>query len=375
MRTEPIDGVSTMRILVVDESSDARTEVRLALEELRDCACEVLEARNGNEALELLRDESLGISAALVDWDRARQDRIDFLKQLHEMERSREIPVVMISRQPHLEPLLWGACDCVLKPVDPEALQGLIRDIAARLEARKCEETSVLLRVAASTRESSPFLDRLPDEVATDLRALATPAFHAAGAQLVRPGQRVDALPLLLLGEVAVASPDQPGLSEIRRPGETFAEQAFFWGLPSEVGVRARTAGQVLTLTRAQLGELVRRHPEIHAFVARLVVRSSPTRGPANLLLILNLCRKTGRLRLESSGRRADLYFVEGELRHAEADHGLFGASVLYRAIRWTDAAFSYESGVRPPVVSIEASTQELLSEGKRLLEEDRRGT
>jgi hypothetical protein len=241
------------------------------------------------------------------------------------------------------------------------------------------------MAAAGARREELPFLDLLPPDLAAEVRAMATSAFHADGAMIVRPGQKVDALHLLALGEAAVAA--DGGAPEIRRSGDSIGEEAFLEGTPARSGVRARTAVQVISLSCAQVADLVRRRPEMSYFLGQLVTRGGKT-PPAgavaglagrletlpigDLVQILHLCRKTGRLHLEASTGPAELFFVEGDLRHATAG-GLRGEEAVYRVAAWAEAAFSFESGRRPPRESIAGPTLPLLMEGMRRADEARR--
>jgi len=103
------------------------------------------------------------------------------------------------------------------------------------------------------------------------------------------------------------------------------------------------------------------------------LVGSLETLPIGDLVKILNICRKSGRLLLERAAEHADLYFVDGELRHAMVA-GVAGEPAFYRIMEWTDASFSFESGRKPPLVSIPGPTMTLLMEGMRLLDERRRG-
>src|SRR5262249_16911734 len=60
---------TVMRVLVVDDSRTMRRIICSALEELREESLEVLEAADGMEALQLLRNEKLEIDLVLIDWN------------------------------------------------------------------------------------------------------------------------------------------------------------------------------------------------------------------------------------------------------------------------------------------------------------------
>src|SRR6516162_6400929 len=142
-----------MRVLVVDDSRTMRKIIRTALDELRHESLEVLEAGDGIEALQLLRNEKLEIDLVLIDWNMPRLDGIGFLKQLKVISPFRDIHVIMVTGQANranvAEALRWGACDYVVKPFVPEVLHEKIRKIASKIESKRCEETSVMLRAMA----------------------------------------------------------------------------------------------------------------------------------------------------------------------------------------------------------------------------------
>jgi two-component system chemotaxis response regulator CheY len=92
----------------------------------------------------------------------------------------------------------------------------------------------------------------------------------------------------------------------------------------------------------------------------------------SDLIQILNVCRKTGHLRLIRGPEQAGIYFSEGEARHAWT-WDLQGEPALFRIISWKDAVFSFDSGLRPEQPTLLQPTMTLLFEGLRRLDEDGR--
>ncbi|HLY08951.1 MAG TPA: response regulator [Planctomycetota bacterium] len=382
-----------MRMLIVDDSRTMRKIIRTALEEVKDAPTEILEAADGIEALQLLRNEKLEIDLVLIDWNMPRLDGIGFLKQLRVISPFRDTYVIMVTSQANranvAEALRWGACDYVVKPFVPEVLHDKIRKIASKIETKRCEETSVMLRAMAESRAADgepPFLDQLPADLVEEIRSLGTWSDHGAGAVLISPGVRVDLLPFLLQGAVEVV-PSPPAEPELRRPGDCFADQGFVSGDPAGYSAVARTAVKVLSLSRIQVAELARKRHEFSYALSRWVTRpsrqqkASPAAGlvgrletmpMADLVQVLHICRKTGVLRLTQGSESASLYFEEGEARHALLGEQS-GEEAFYRMAAWTEAGFEFESGKRAGIVTIQQPIMTLLMEGLRRVDESKR--
>jgi len=385
-----------MRILVVDDSQTMRRVIRATLEGLKNEALEVLEASDGIEALQLLRNEKLEIDLVLIDWNMPRLDGIGFLKQLKVISPFRDVQVIMVTSQANranvAEALRWGASDYVVKPFAPEVLHDRIRKVASKVESRRSEETAVFLRSMVTEEASGgeeAFLDQLPTDLVEEIRSVGTLSTHQEGAVLVAPGSRVETLRFVLQGAVEIVA-GTPAHQEIRRPGDCFSEQAFISGEPSGFAVRARTGVKVVSLTRIQVADLARRRHEFSHTLGRWVTRPSrlkKQRAPssaglagrletmpiADLVQVLNICRKTGLLRLKRESGSACIYFDEGEIRHVEAlDRS--GEEAFYGLMSWTDAAFTFESGIRADAASISQPTMTLLMEGLRRNDESLHG-
>ncbi|HEX7897270.1 MAG TPA: response regulator [Planctomycetota bacterium] len=383
-----------MRTLVVDDSRTMRRIIRTTLEERQGDAPEILEASDGVEALQLLRNEKLEIDLVLIDWNMPRLDGLGFLKQLKLVSPFREIQVIMVTsmadRASVAEALRWGASDYVVKPFAPEVLQEKIRKVASRIESRRSAETQVILRsmvADGTTSDDRAFLDQLPPDLVEELRAIATPRSHDKGEILVSPRAPVDALGVVLQGEIEiVASPPGPG--EVRRTGDCFGERSFVSGEPAGLTILARTAVRTLALSRAQVADLSRRRREFGYALSRCVTRSGRPRGQApaaphglagrletmpmaDLVQVLHICRKTGHLRLHQGNGSASLFVVDGEVRHALAGD-IAGEEAFYRLLAWTEAAFAFESGTRTDEATVSLPTMTLLMEGLRRVDEGR---
>jgi two-component system chemotaxis response regulator CheY len=376
-----------------------RKMIRAALEGMDGAGPEVLEATDGVEALELLRNDTTGFDLMVLDWNMPRLDGLGFLKQLKALALGKEIPVIMVTSQSKralvAEAMRWGLRDFVVKPFTAEVLQEKVRKARARREPTRSEETSVMLKsIAASSRtpQAETFLDRMPADLADEVRRRSTLQAAAAGAILLRPDQRVEALYLIARGEVEVVPEEDPAGAEIRGQGDSFAELSFLAQDVARATVRARTPVEILAVARAQVGELIRQQPQLGYHLSGLVARRPREErfvepGPdgaaalagrletlpvPDLIQILNLCRKTGQLRLDREGRSAGIYFEEGEIRHAWVGADA-GEKAFFKILEWTQAAFMFESGARAPQATVAQPTMTLLMEGMRQLDERRK--
>jgi len=91
-----------------------------------------------------------------------------------------------------------------------------------------------------------------------------------------------------------------------------------------------------------------------------------------DLLQSLELGRKTCSLTLSRDGERCDLYFSDGQINHAVYG-GLKGDPAVYKVLCWPDGSFQIDFTGRSSEQTITRSTQGLLMEGLRLLDEANR--
>ena len=91
-----------------------------------------------------------------------------------------------------------------------------------------------------------------------------------------------------------------------------------------------------------------------------------------DLLQSLELGRKNCALTLTNSGERCDLFFSEGQINHAVYG-ALLGDDAVYKVLTWTSGNFKIDFAGQSKEQSITRSTQGLLMEGLRLLDEANR--
>lgn len=91
--------------------------------------------------------------------------------------------------------------------------------------------------------------------------------------------------------------------------------------------------------------------------------------GLFDLTQTVEIGRKTGRLTLENRDQRGEVFFRDGKVVHARQGR-LFGEHAFYRLLTWKEGAFCMALGPHQQPDGIVLSTQGLLLEGMRRLDE-----
>ena len=113
-------------VMLVEDFQDTREMMRRMLE---ISGCRVVEAANGQEAIEL--SQQGGIDLVLMDLNMPVLDGFNATLRIREYERTRDVPVVAVTAYDTEESRAAagavGCCDYVVKPLDPEHLSALLR--------------------------------------------------------------------------------------------------------------------------------------------------------------------------------------------------------------------------------------------------------
>lgn len=122
-----------MRLLIADDEEAVRESIKYLADFSRLGITDIHEASNGFEALGILR--KLAIDIVLTDICMPGSDGIELMKILHEEYPS--IKIIVISGYQSFdyarESLRNGAMDYLLKPIDPEQLNSLLRKAVSEL--------------------------------------------------------------------------------------------------------------------------------------------------------------------------------------------------------------------------------------------------
>ena len=120
----------TMKILVVDDSGVMRRIHRNTLMEQKIAEDDIIEAEDGQRALELARENDIDLF--LVDWNMPKLDGLAFVKSLRAMDRYAKTPIIMITseaaRYNVMEAIKAGVTNYVVKPVRGNTLWEKIKE-------------------------------------------------------------------------------------------------------------------------------------------------------------------------------------------------------------------------------------------------------
>ncbi len=94
----------------------------------------------------------------------------------------------------------------------------------------------------------------------------------------------------------------------------------------------------------------------------------------ADVIQMLSANTKSGTFRLEGDGNRISLFFLDGEMYHAEADD-MTGQTAFFAAMALEDGAFAFsETDPLPEEKTIDGNTQFMILEALRQIDEERGG-
>ena len=120
-----------MNILVVDDSTLTRKAIRRILEMTSLEVGTILDAENGQQALERLGQG--GVDLVLADLNMPHMGGIDMIHQMWANESTRSVPIIVISAESsttRIEDLAaHGVKDYLHKPFTPEQMQTVIERV------------------------------------------------------------------------------------------------------------------------------------------------------------------------------------------------------------------------------------------------------
>jgi|SRR5271167_619957 len=117
--------MKTLCALIVDDSSVMRKIVERALRQSGIPVGQVMEAGNGSQALDVLRQQKVDL--VLCDINMPVMDGLDFVRQLRTLDNARGVPVLMISAEGSeshvMDAIACGARGYVRKPFTPDQMK------------------------------------------------------------------------------------------------------------------------------------------------------------------------------------------------------------------------------------------------------------
>ncbi len=128
-----------LKLLVVDDEPIHRRELANLIRTLRS-SYEVWEAENGKEALEVMNNQDFNI--LVTDVKMPLMDGLELIEALG--ERVDRMKVIVLSGYEYFDyakrALKLGACDYVLKPIDEDAVEGMLQNVEDLIEKQMDSE-------------------------------------------------------------------------------------------------------------------------------------------------------------------------------------------------------------------------------------------
>ena len=117
-----------MQALVVDDSMVARNILKNVLSPM---GYDVVQAANGQEALEILKKQSDQIEVVLLDWNMPVLNGIETLRAIRKQKNCDHLKILMVSTESEEEyvsqAMELGASGYLAKPIDSAALAETLR--------------------------------------------------------------------------------------------------------------------------------------------------------------------------------------------------------------------------------------------------------
>ncbi len=389
-----------MKILVVDDSRAMRKIIRNALEDMGYSAASVVEASDGVEAMAKLREYRFKIDIILADWNMPNMDGLALLNRLQSVEQLKRIPFIIIAgeaqRHRVVEAVRAGARNYLVKPFTLDALRQKVLAIERELLARRNPSDTAVIRfeVANVTERHDPdipFLAQLPQELGAEICTCASLSEHERGEVLIEPADVVRSLYIVNMGEVEILPLGDDRLGEVCGHGECFGELSFLTGDPAGLSARARTEVALASVGKSEFADLLAKWPHLSFYLMRLLAKRArkadkelttelekglsgrlSTMAFADLVQTLHNGQKTGLLRVKSGDGEGEIYFVDGNVRHARTGAER-GEEAFYRLMTWAEGNFTFETGGRRIEPVIFPATPALLMEGMRRQDERKR--
>ena len=119
-----------MRALIIDDSAVMRKVIERALHQAGLDLSEVVQASNGEEALQILREDAGNLALILSDINMPVMDGLQFLEQRRKENLAQGVPVVMITTEGSepfvLRAIAAGAQGYICKPFTAEQVKARV---------------------------------------------------------------------------------------------------------------------------------------------------------------------------------------------------------------------------------------------------------
>lgn len=156
---------------------------------------------------------------------------------------------------------------------------------------------------------------------------------------------------------------DLPWVVHTHKQGRTEAQRAFELGAMDFVAKPVQ-ADVLVAKLKAMLDQWSNQSKS-----AKGVSGSLREMGLPDIVQVLFHGRKTGRLNVRSNGKSGEIHFLEGAIANALfGEHT--GAAAFYQLLKFTEGDFALDPGFTPPARIVAESSEALLLEGMRRMDE-----
>ena len=381
-----------MKILLASASATARKIIRGILEKAGIAAENVSEITDRKAIFAAFKEAAGAPGLAIVDWDLPDLDGPAFARYLR--ASAPRTGLLLCVKSADREAVSGipapAAFDWIERPFTDGLFRKKFEALRDTVGKARTTDGARSLRALTSTKQtefSLPFLLQLPSNLIDDLLKHSPRRRHARGTVLLRAGEIPEALHIVTQGEVEILEGSAGIGTRIVGEGDPFGELSFMTAQPSPETVRAHTEVEVVSVSKAELADTLRRHPRMADYLSSLLSRHSKTmkarattlshadfKGTldatpfADLIQLLGSTRKTGVLGFRLESRAGAIYLEQGEAVHAWTDD-LKGEEAFFEISSWRNARFAFRSIRRQEPRTLQVPTMTLLLEAMRRLE------
>jgi response regulator RpfG family c-di-GMP phosphodiesterase len=155
---------------------------------------------------------------------------------------------------------------------------------------------------------------------------------------------------------------DMPWVIHTQKQGRAEAQKAFDLGAMDFVAKPVQ-ADVLVAKLKAMLDQWSTKQG------AKGVSGSLREMGLPDIVQVLFHGRKTGKLNISGSGKRGEIHFLEGNIANALLGE-ITGTDAFYAMLKFEDGDFALDPSFKPPKRIIEESSEALLLEGMRRMDE-----
>jgi len=384
-----------MKVLVVSASSGARKILRGLLGRAGIARGEVVEAGDRKETLAALKSPAGAPDFAVIDWDLPDLGGPALVQYLRASLPGKMAVLFCIKpadRAAVSKLSSHGPFDWIERPFSDADFLEKVQSFRQAAEKARADQGADYLRAIASGKDMEPvlpFLLQLPSHLIDELLKKAARRRHPPGTVLMRPDDVPEALHLVTRGEVEILEGTAGIQSRVSGEGNPFGELGFMTARPVGETVRARSEVEVASVSRAEVSDVLQRHPQMADYLSSLLSRHSKAMADrattlshadfkgtlnvtpfADLIQMLGSTRKTGVLGFRDVGRAGAIYLEDGEAVHAWTET-LQGEEAFFELATWRTSRFAFRSIRRQEPRTLKTATMTLLMEAMRRLDDN----